>query len=72
MSKKLLYPYIYTHKPDILCITETKMDEKGFNLAPISLDGYRGYWNFPKHASGYSGVVVFSKYLPKSATEDLL
>ena len=68
----MLYPYIHANKPDILCITETKADAKNFDSAPIKLNGYQGYWNFPKHSSGYSGVAVFSKYLPKFATEDML
>jgi hypothetical protein len=72
ISKKMIYPYLHSNKPDILCITETKVDGKNFEAAPISLSGYHSYWNFPKHASGYSGVAVFSKFLPKSATEDML
>jgi exodeoxyribonuclease III len=72
MSKKMIHPYINNIKPDILCITETKADEKNFDSSHISLHGYQSYWNFSKHSSGYSGVAVFSKYLPKSAEEDML
>lgn len=68
----MLYPYLHNSKPDILCVSETKCDLKNFDSAPILLEGYHGYWNFPKHSSGYSGVAVFSKFQPISAKEDML
>ena len=58
-------------KPDILCINETKIDEKAFDQKPIEIEGYQGYWNFCKVSAGYSGVAVFSKVEPISVVEDL-
>jgi exonuclease III len=71
ISKNMLNPYINNLKPDIICITETKMDERSYDVAPIYLSGYHSYFNFSKHSAGYSGVAVFSKHPPKSMTEDM-
>jgi exonuclease III len=46
------------------------MDENAYDLNPISIHGYNGYWNFSKFTTGYSGVAVFSKYMARSMTED--
>jgi len=67
MSKSSFKPYINTLKPDIFCVSETKIDESSFDQSPIRLEGYHGYWNFSKHSKGYSGVAVFSKYRPKAS-----
>lgn len=71
MNKKALPEYIKSQRPDIICITETKLDERSYNLCPIRLQGYFEYYNFPKHSSGYSGVVVFSKYAAIRVHEDM-
>jgi len=42
-----------------------------FEKSPISFAGYNSYWNFSKISAGYSGVAIFSKYLPLSIFEDL-
>lgn len=71
MNKKELTNYLDKVKPDILCLNETKIDYAAFQKEPIKLPGYHGYWNFCKCSAGYSGVAIFSKYLPISVTEDL-
>lgn len=48
--------------PDIICVQETKSDEKTANIA---LDGYYQYWN-PAVKKGYSGTAIFSKYKASS------
>ena len=54
-----------------MCINETKIDLEAYNKSPILLHGYSGYWNFCKCSAGYSGVAIFSKFLPLSMKEDL-
>ena len=71
LNRKDLQEYLNKAKPDIICINETKIDEEAFNKAKIELEGYHGYWNFCKCSAGYSGVAIFSKYLPISLKEDL-
>jgi AP endonuclease 1 len=71
LAKKELQGYLDKVKPDILCLNETKIDYDVYQKDPIKLTGYHGYWNFCKCSAGYSGVAIFSKYLPLSVTEDL-
>lgn len=47
------------------------MDYEVFKKDPIKLPGYYGYFNFCKCSAGYSGVAIFSKYLPIATIEDL-
>jgi len=68
INKKELENYIEKHKPDMLCINETKIDLEAFSKDPIKLPGYHEYFNFCKCSSGYSGVAIFSKYLPLAIT----
>lgn len=53
-------PFIEMHKPDILCLQETKA-EKG--QAVIDLSGYEEYWNSAEK-KGYSGTAIFTKIKP--------
>ena len=71
LNKKELQDYLTKSQPDIICINETKIDEEAFKKAQIKLEGYHEYWNFCKCSAGYSGVAIFSKYLPISLKEDL-
>lgn len=68
LNKKELQNYLEKVKPDILCLNETKIDFEAYQKDPIKLAGYHGYWNFCKCSAGYSGVAIFSKYLPISIT----
>lgn len=71
LNKQELQKYVETDKPDFICLNETKIDYEAFKKDPIKLPGYHSYWNFCKCSAGYSGVAVFSKYLPISVAEDL-
>ena len=71
MNKKELQNYVEKDKPDIICFNETKINYDTFKKDPISLPGYHGYWNFCKVSAGYSGVAIFSRYLPLKIIEDL-
>lgn len=57
MKKGAFESFLANHKPDILCIQETKLQEGQIDLP---LPGYRQFWN---HADkkGYSGTAVFVK-----------
>src|SRR5688572_10257838 len=50
------------HKPDILCLQETKA-EKG--QAEIDLPDYEEYWNSAEK-KGYSGTAIFTRHKPVS------
>jgi exodeoxyribonuclease III len=71
LNKEELTKYLDKVKPDIICFNETKIDHDAYQKQPIKLTGYHGYWNFCKCSAGYSGVAIFSKYLPLAVTEDL-
>ena len=47
------------------------MDEFSYSKEPIDVFGFNGYWNFCKCSSGYSGVVVFSKFEPMRVVEGI-
>jgi exodeoxyribonuclease III len=69
--KNNLENYLAGSKIDIICVNETKINEEAYDQKPIELNGYHSYWNFCKCSAGYSGVAVFSKFLPISMKEDL-
>ena len=52
--------FVAEHKPDILCLQETKA-EKG--QAEIDLPDYHEYWNSAEK-KGYSGTAIFSRTEP--------
>jgi len=71
LAKEDLKNYLDKSKPDILCVNETKIGQEAWKKGAITIDGYHGYWNFCKASEGYSGVAIFTKYLPISVKEDL-
>lgn len=60
MKKGLFLPYVETHKPDILCLQETKAER---DQVEIDLPDYREYWNSAVK-KGYSGTAIFTKQEP--------
>jgi exodeoxyribonuclease-3 len=60
VKKGTFQQFVAAHKPDILCLQETKA-EKG--QAVIDLAGYHEYWNSAEK-KGYSGTAIFSKKEP--------
>ena len=56
-KKGLFLPFIEKHKPDVLCLQETKA-ERG--QAAIDLPDYEEYWNSAEK-KGYSGTAIFVK-----------
>jgi len=59
-KKGLFQSFLQAHRPDILCLQETKA-ERG--QIEIDLPDYREYWNSAVK-KGYSGTAVFSKQEP--------
>lgn len=59
--------FMAKHKPDVLCLQETKA-EKG--QAVIDLPGYEEYWNSALK-KGYSGTAIFTKIKPVAVTNGI-
>ncbi len=55
------------HKPDILCLQETKAMQ---GQAVIDLEGYEEYWNSAAR-KGYSGTAIFTKHKPIAIMNDI-
>jgi exodeoxyribonuclease-3 len=66
VKKGLFQSFITEHKPDILCLNETKAQQ---GQAEIDLADYHEYWNSADKA-GYSGVAIFSKVEPIQVVAD--
>src|SRR3989338_8208320 len=59
-KKGLFLPFIKKYQPDILCLQETKAEQK---QSEVDLPDYEEYWNSAKK-KGYSGTAIFSKTKP--------
>ena len=53
-------PFIKQHKPDILCLQETKAEQ---GQAVIDVPEYTEYWNSAEK-KGYSGTAIFTRHMP--------
>jgi exodeoxyribonuclease-3 len=62
VKKGTFMPFIETHKPDILCLQETKAAQ---HESPLDLPQYHEYWNSASK-KGYSGTAIFSKIKPRA------
>ena len=60
VKKGTFQAFVKEHKPDVLCLQETKA-ERG--QAEVDLAGYHEYWNSAVK-KGYSGTAIFSKQEP--------
>ncbi len=60
--KRLFLPFIQEHKPDVLCLQETKAFQ---HQHEVDLPDYKEYWNSAERP-GYSGTAIFSKEKPLS------
>jgi exodeoxyribonuclease-3 len=65
-NKNLLLPFIEKHKPDILCMQETKAAKE---QTEIVVPGYTEFWNSATK-KGYSGTAIFSKIKPLNVAND--
>lgn len=59
-KKGLFLPFIEEHKPDILCLQETKAQQ---SQSEVDLPEYEEYWNSATK-KGYSGTAIFTKQKP--------
>jgi len=64
LKKGTFQSFMAEHKPDVLCLQETKA-ERG--QVEIDLPGYHEYWN-SAIKKGYSGTAIFSKKEPIKVT----
>jgi exodeoxyribonuclease-3 len=62
IKKGVFQPFLEQHRPDIVCLQETKAERGQFE---IDLPDYREYWNSAVK-KGYSGTAIFSKQEPLS------
>lgn len=65
--KGLLQPFLNKHKPDILCIQETKAQE---DQVDIDFKEYEEYWHSAEK-KGYSGTAIFTKHSPLEVVNGL-
>ena len=70
MSKNLLRDFMLRYKPDILCLSQTKIDAQLYRKNKYQINEYNSYWNLCKNA-GRSGIVIYTKFVPKSVTQDI-
>lgn len=67
MRKDTFIPFMETHRPDILCLQETKAQQ---GQAEIDLPEYEELWNSAEK-KGYAGTAIFTKIKPISITYDI-
>ncbi|MBA3733131.1 exodeoxyribonuclease III [Patescibacteria group bacterium] len=65
-KKGLFVTFLEKHKPDIVCLQETKAQK---HQSEVDLAGYEEYWNSAGKA-GYSGTAIFSKEKPLSVVNN--
>lgn len=68
VKKETFQSFVATHKPDILCLQETKAEQ---GQAIIDMDGYVEYWNSSQNKKGYSGTAIFSRTTPIAVINDI-
>ena len=61
---------ITTTNPDIICLQETKLQDK--HIECFNIAGYHTYWNCSSGRKGYSGVSIWSREQPISVSTELL
>lgn len=66
--KGLFQPFLAEHKPDIVCLQETKATR---DQVEIDLPGYIEYWHSAEK-KGYSGTAIFTKTQPISVMNGFL
>lgn len=62
INKGVFLPFIEAHRPDVLCLQETKSEQ---SQVDIDLPDYHEYWNSAS-TKGYSGTAIFSRIKPLS------
>ena len=62
-KKGTLMTLIEKHKPDYICLQETKAEQ---HQSELILQGYEEYWNSSTSKKGYAGTAIFCKEEPES------
>ncbi|ESN95109.1 hypothetical protein HELRODRAFT_186002 [Helobdella robusta] len=68
-AEKNGHSYIPAENPDIICLQETKCDEKNIP-ENVKINGYNMFWN-SADKGGYSGTAIYSKVEPIKVTKGL-
>lgn len=68
IKKGTFQTFVAEHKPDILCLQETKAEQ---GQAIIDLPDYIEYWNSSQAKKGYSGTAIFTKIKPIAIINDI-
>ena len=66
--KKGAFEGIFSLKPDILCLQETKAEPGQLTPEILSPLGYTSYFSSSKVKKGYSGVAIYTKEIPEKVT----
>lgn len=67
VRKGAIQEFMAKHRPDILCLQETKAQQ---GQAEIDFEGYEEYWNSAAK-KGYSGTAIFTSIKPIAIINDL-
>lgn len=59
--REQLIPFITRHRPDILCLQETKASPDQLSDDLLNIKGYDAHFCFSCVRKGYSGVAIYSK-----------
>jgi exodeoxyribonuclease-3 len=68
VKKGAIQTFLVTHKPEILCLQETKAEQ---GQAEFDMPGYEEYWNSSKGKKGYSGTAIFTAPKPIAIMNDI-
>jgi len=71
VEKKGFLDWLYNESPDILCLQETKAEQKDISENIARPKGYFSYFAHSKKKKGYSGVCVYTKKEPKEIHEGI-
>jgi exodeoxyribonuclease-3 len=66
-KKGMFEPFVEKHRPDILCLQETKAQQ---GQSEVNLPDYEEYWNSAEK-KGYSGTAIFTKVKPLAVINGL-
>ncbi|MGE0372753.1 MAG: exodeoxyribonuclease III [Gammaproteobacteria bacterium] len=64
IKKNVFHPFLEAHRPDVLCLQETKAERSQIE---VDLPDYQEYWNSAAR-KGYSGTAIFSRVAPLAVT----
>ncbi len=63
----IILPWLEHEQPDVLCLQETKVEDKDFPLEPVNGAGYHAVFNGRK---SYNGVAIVSKHAMQDVSTD--